>query len=171
MGFQFLEKHPKTSKKYLKSSIIISDTSSLIALDRINKTEILKQTFTFIFTTPEVRNEFGNLPSWVIIKEVSDRSKQKQLENSVDKGEASTIALALEIKNSVLLIDEKKGRKLAKSLDIKIIGTLKALLIAKERGVISEIKPLLEELRSQKFRFSKLLLNEVLVQAKEYPIE
>lgn len=105
------------------SKVIISDTSCLIALDRIKRLEILKQLFTTIIVTLEIRSEFGSLPERIAIKQVTNLSKQKHFEMSVEKGEASSIALALEIPNSILIIDEKKGRGLAQSLHLEIIGT------------------------------------------------
>jgi uncharacterized protein len=85
----------------------------------------------------------------------------------LDKGEASVIALALEIENSVIIIDEKKGRKIAKNLNLEVIGSLKVLLIARKKGVISRIYPILQELGSQNFRFSKKLVTQALIEANE----
>ena len=62
----------------------------------------------------------------------------------VDIGEASSIALALEIPQATLVIDERKGRKIAKELNLKIIGTLKVLLKAKENGVISSVQEIID---------------------------
>ncbi len=61
----------------------------------------------------------------------------------MDEGEASAIALALETKNCFLIIDEKKGRKLAENLHLKIAGTLQILLSAKSKGIISSLAQLL----------------------------
>jgi predicted nucleic acid-binding protein len=45
---------------------IISDTSCLILLDKIDEIHLLKKLFGSIITTPEVADEFGlPLPSWV----------------------------------------------------------------------------------------------------------
>lgn len=119
------------------SILIISDTSCLIALERINRLDLLKDLFQQIVTTIEVQEEFGKkLPGWVKIVEVQNTVKLQELEILLDKGEASTIALALETGKSILIIDEKKGRKVAKSLKIEIIGTLKIIQMAKQKGII-----------------------------------
>ena len=152
----------------MTNKIIISDASCLIALDRINQLDLLQKIFTTILTTEEVQKEFGEpLPVWITIKQVKDSSKVKELETIVDKGEASAIALALEINDSVLIIDEKKGRKLAKQLDIHIIGTLKILLIAKKKEIIPSIKNIIEQLEKNNFRFSQSIINEILNDAGE----
>ena len=150
------------------SKIIISDTSCLIALDRIKQLELLHRTFTSIITTNEVQAEFGStLPSWISIHDVKDTNKLRELESIIDKGEASAIALALETNDSVLIIDERKGRKLARELNINIIGTLKILLIAKKKGIVPSVKQLIEQLEKNNFRFSKPIINEILKEAGE----
>jgi predicted nucleic acid-binding protein len=150
------------------SKVVISDTSCFIAFDRINQIELLHKIFDSVLTTHNVLKEFGkNLPPWVIIAEPANQSKQVELEGILDKGEASAIALALEIKNSLIIIDEKKGRRIAKSLDLEVIGSLKVLLIAKQKGIIKAIYPLIQELESQNFRFSKVLVEQALIEADE----
>lgn len=85
----------------------------------------------------QVVSEYGqSLPSWISIKEIQNQSKFEEINQIVDKGEASAIALALETQNSILIIDERKGRKLARELNLEIIGTLRVLLLAKQKGII-----------------------------------
>lgn len=150
------------------NKVVISDTSCFIALDRINKLEILHHLFDTILTTPSVQQEFGKaLPSWISIKEATNHDKIIELEAILDKGEASAIALALQMKDSVIIIDEKKGRKIAKSYNLQVIGSLKVLLIAKQKGVIDKIYPIIQELESENFRFSKVIVDQVLSEANE----
>src|SRR5205814_5775333 len=104
----------------------------------IARLDILYKTFPITITTKEVYKEFGgHLPSWISIRPVIDQARKNNLASIVDEGEASAIALALETKHSLLIIDEKKGRKLAAELQLEFIGTLQLLLIAKEKGVIT----------------------------------
>ena len=80
---------------------IISDTSCLILFDKIGALDILHKTYGEITLTPEVSKEYGkSLPHWVKIVSVKNKSKQKEFEKLVDLGEASAIALALELPNS-----------------------------------------------------------------------
>lgn len=150
------------------NTVIISDTSCLIALDRINKLEILNQLFAVIITTPDVQSEFKKeLPAWIHLQNVKDIDKFNELKNLVDLGEASAIALAIETDSSVLIIDEKKGRQVARNFNIPIIGTLKIILLAKKKGIIPLIKPVIEELELNKFRFSKSLITQTLIEGEE----
>ena len=90
-------------------SILITDTSCFITLDKIDAFEILRQTFKHVITTPEIMQEFGSeLPDWIEIKQVKDTIIENVFKESVDEGEASAIALAIETFNSILIIDDLK---------------------------------------------------------------
>jgi predicted nucleic acid-binding protein len=91
---------------------IISDTSCLIALTNIGELELLKKVYDEITTTSEVENEYGEkLPAWIKIKNPKDKLRQQILELQIDKGEASIIALALEIPKSIIIVDDDKEER------------------------------------------------------------
>ncbi len=137
---------------------IISDTSCLILLDKIGELEILNKLFGTIITTTEVASEFGQpLPSWVQIKQPSDNNYQLIIEASVDKGEASAIALAIELDDCLLIIDDLKGRKFANQLGLTIIGTIGVIVDAILAGIIPSIKPILTKIKSINFRITEQL--------------
>jgi predicted nucleic acid-binding protein len=143
--------------------IIISDTSCLIALSNIGLLHILNDLYGEVIITSEVSSEFGSkLPDWIIIHEVKDRLKQKDIENRLDKGEASSIALALEIPNAILIIDEIKGRNIAKSLNIEIIGTVGILLLANNKGLINDVLSVILKLVNKGFRLSDKLIDKLI---------
>jgi len=147
----------------LEKQVIISDTSCLILLDKIDELHLLNKIYGELWTTQEVAQEFLKpLPKWIIIKAVLDEKYQKLLETQIDLGEASAIALAVETENSLLLLDDLKARKLAKSLDLKITGTLGVINKAKELDLIPKIKPLIDKLLQTDFRISENLINELL---------
>ncbi len=151
------------------NKVIISAASCLIALDEIGQIEFLKSVFPQIVTTNEVSAEFGKeLPTWISIKALQNSAKRNELELVLDAGEASAIALALENpKQSILIIDEKKGRKIAKQYNLEIIGTLRVLLLAKQNGVIPSVKNLVAELTRKRFRFTNAVVNQILEEANE----
>ena len=77
--------------------VIISDTSCLILLDKIGELELLYKLFGHIVVTTEIAKEFKKeLPYWCSIVEPTNKTYQKILEASLDKGEASAIAFPIE---------------------------------------------------------------------------
>ena len=85
----------------------------------------------------------------------------------MDKGEASAIALSFEIEDSILILDDMKGRKFAEGLNLRYSGTFGLLLKAKQIGVIKEVKPLLEKIRKTNFRFNEKLFEILIEQSGE----
>jgi len=147
---------------------IISDTSCLILLDKIGELELLHKLFGTIITTTEVANEYGNhLPQWVELKEPNDKNCQAIIEASVDRGEASAIALALEFEDCLLIIDDLKGRKFATGLGLKITGTLGIIIEAKLAGYIASVKPILAKIKETNFRLTDTIEMILLLKAEE----
>ncbi|MGI8543471.1 MAG: DUF3368 domain-containing protein [Aridibacter sp.] len=147
----------------MNREIVIADSSCLIVLENIQELSLLKKLFGEILITQDVKNEFGlELPKWIKIRTVKDQSRVDALALVLDKGEASAIALSMETAESVLIIDEKKGRRIAQELNIKIIGTLGIILKAKENGLISSIEDILEKLENADFRISPSLKKKIL---------
>lgn len=137
---------------------IISDTSCLILLDKIGELEILHHLFGKIITTKEVAAEFGDdLPIWIEIVNPLNKSYQATIEATLDKGEASAIALAVELDDCLLIIDDLKGRKFALQLGLHITGSLGVLIEAKLAGHIPSLKPILQKIRQTNFRLSENL--------------
>jgi len=150
------------------SDILISDTSCLILLSKIDKVDLLQSVGLRVYITPAIAKEYGKeLPSWIKIKEPANIHYCKILEIDVDAGEASAIALSLEMKNAILIIDDLKGRKLADKLGLKYSGTFGLILRAKKSGVIPSVKPILEKVKSTDFRFSDDLFDYTLKEAGE----
>ncbi len=147
---------------------IISDTSCLILLEKIGELELLYQLFGIIITTPEVATEFGlPLPHWVEIKKATDEHYQSIIEVSIHKGEASAIALAIELNDCLLIIDDLKARKFAAQLGLSIIGTIGIIVDAKLAGIIPSVKPILKKIKQTNFRISDKLEALILQKSKE----
>lgn len=100
---------------------IISDTSCLITLTNIGEIDLLRLTYGKIITTQIIADEFAEaLPSWIEIKSPSDNTIQSILELQLDKGEASAITLALELKNSTVILDTIKPVSSLKNLKLSL---------------------------------------------------
>lgn len=148
--------------------IIISDASCLILLDKIGHIEILQRLFGEIVTTNEVSREFDQpLPKWIKLQEPTDKNYQTIIEASLDKGEASAIALAVEQDDCLLIIDDMKGRQFAMQLRLNITGTLGVIVTAKKAGLLKSVKPILEQIKQTNFRMSEKVEQEILQKAGE----
>ena len=84
----------------------------------------------------------------------------------VDAREAEAIALAGE-KNCLLISDDKQARAAAKRLSVVVIGTVGVLVRAKQNGVVSAIKPILDDLELNSFFISQALREEALKLVRE----
>ena len=134
---------------------IISDTSCFIVLANIGELDLLQKVYGKIITTIEVATEYGEpLPDWVEVEKVNDNYKQQLLEMQVDRGEASALALALEMPDSTVILDDYRGRKVAEKLKINYTGTIGVIVKAKIKGIISSIKPLLAKIKETNFRLT-----------------
>lgn len=135
---------------------MISNTSCLIALSNIEMLEVLRQVYGAVLVTNEVAAEFGEpLPGWLHAVPVQDGKALRILRSSVDLGEASTIALAMERGgDATMILDDLKARKLARSLELRFTGTIGVLIKAKQLGHDISLEDCLERFRACGFRLS-----------------
>jgi len=86
---------------------------------------------------------------------------------SLDKGEAEVLALAKQLRADLILVDEEKARKSAVIAGYDVMGLLGLFILAKKFGFIDQIRPLIGELRRNKFRVSERVVSETLKRAGE----
>ena len=142
--------------------IVIADASCLITLDNIDETALLPKLYEQILVTPEVAAEVGaSLPDWVQQRSGSNTSLIKQLTVNLEIGEATSIALALETPDCLLIIDEKKGRRTAIELGLQITGTIGILMEGIEKRLIDSPETLVDRLEQAGFRFSETLKSNI----------
>ena len=148
--------------------VVISDTSCFIVLINIHEMDLMNKLYGMVTTTPEIINELGHsLPEWVKVQAPSNTIKQRELESIVDKGEASAIALALEIANSLIVLDDLRARVIAEDLGLEVTGTLGVIVKCKREGIITSIKPIIDKLRATDFRLTDELEHFALMEAGE----
>ena len=148
--------------------VAISDSTTLIILLGLNKMEYLENIFKKILIPKTVYEEISYknsviLPNFIKIKELVNRDILEDLNLLLDKGESEAIALALQEKLP-LIIDEKRGRKVAMNLNIKILGLLGVLYLNVKKGFAKkkEIEDFLKLAIESGYRISDKLINEML---------
>ena len=149
--------------------VIISDTSCLIVLRKLNRLDLLRDLYGTITVTDVIADEFGmDLPDWFTIVNVPESPSLTDLEKRLDPGEASAIRLTQMTPDSLLIIDEAKGRAVAQEMALPLIGTLGLLIKAKEAGLLESLKPILTRIRTETdFRFSGAVEIAILRKADE----
>jgi predicted nucleic acid-binding protein len=129
--------------------IVVSDTSPLTALLTVGQDELLTKLFGEV-VPPAVKSELlkthSTLPVWLLVRSLRDDRKARIYCQSVDRGEAEAIALAEELQANHLLIDERKGRRLAQQQGLPVVGLLGIVLIAKQTQLIPSARELLDKL-------------------------
>lgn len=73
----------------------------------------------------------------------------RAMQRELDKGEAEAIALTIQLNADWFLIDEREGRKAAKSMELKVVGVLGALLKAKREKRLGSLKQAMDRLREK----------------------
>jgi predicted nucleic acid-binding protein len=107
--------------------------------------------------------------SWITRESMKDRAFVNQLPARLHLGEREAIALAKE-RGAALLVDEREARRAASQLSINVMGSLRVLKEAKGRGIISQVKPILDELIATGICISDALYNVFLHDAGEAEI-
>jgi uncharacterized protein len=159
--------------------IVVSDASAVTSLAAIGQLSLLERLFGTVVIPEAVFRELTDLPdqpggaevqshSWISVRAPADRIRVASLRSKLDSGEAEAIVLAIELRADLLVMDERLGREVATTLGLKLIGTVGILLAAKERGYLSAVKPVLQELIDKaRFRVGRALFRAVLIAAGE----
>lgn len=133
--------------------IVVSDTSPLTALLTVGEIHILRELFGEVVipgaVETELRRSHAVIPDWIRVQIVQNRSEVARFMQSVDLGEAEAIVLAEQLHADYLLMDERKGRRLAVQEGLSVIGLLGAVILARKRQLIPSARALLERLERE----------------------
>jgi predicted nucleic acid-binding protein len=152
--------------------MLVSNTGPLIALSHIGRLDILRALFSVITVADSVRREiigsahkpaadlFTDHP-WIQVAP-DPAMPDIWLATVLDAGEAATIALAVRENPTFVLIDERKGRRIAEQIyRLPLIGTAGILLRARMRGLIPAVRPLLLELQAKGYHLKSRLIDQI----------
>ncbi|RUM73632.1 MAG: hypothetical protein DSZ11_05475 [Sulfurovum sp.] len=123
--------------------LIISDSTTIITLLNIDRLDVLGNIFSLVYVPKKVYEEIVIDEQIVldeaffVIKEIEDIKLYRLLLKSLDEGESEAIVLAKEMELS-LIIDEKKGRKIASNLGINIFGFIGLLILNYKNGLLTQ---------------------------------
>jgi len=97
--------------------------------------------------TDEIRGAIS--VGWLRQVNLEDDRVARALRRELDDGEAEAIALALQLKIQSILMDERDGRSVAKSMGLVPIGVIGVLVRAKQSGSIDSVKAALNKLKNE----------------------
>ena len=158
--------------------LIIADAGPLIAFARLQQLELLTQLFERVMVTDEVFNECtcrtAFMESALIQQAVKNLLLHRcaapdshfELALHVDPGEASAIAAAVELGCGVLM-DDKAGRRMAQNFGLATIGTVGVLVLAKQKKLIPQLQPLLQQLTQTGYFLGDNLISSALLAVGE----
>jgi predicted nucleic acid-binding protein len=131
--------------------LIVSDTSPILNLVAVGRLELLRDLYGSIVIPPAVSAElYANgiflTADWVEVIEPGNRAAVDGLRAELDAGESEAIVLAQQLKASLLLMDERLGRRAAIQLGLDVTGLLGILAEGKKRGLINLCAPLLDSM-------------------------
>ncbi len=140
--------------------IVVSNTSPLTNLTIIGQFDLLRRRYGEIDIPEAVWDELnaGGVTwpgrdavaeaTWIKRHTVGNKTAVAALLDDLDRGEAESIVLALELGADLLLLDEADGRHHAQRLGLHVTGVIGTLRAAKEKRLIGAVRPHLDALRS-----------------------
>lgn len=142
---------------------VVSNTSPILNLAIIEELSLLREQFGEVLIPGAVLEELRveeNLPGsqgvrdaikagWIRIEAVKQDPLVTAMQRDLDKGEAEAIALAIQVNAEWVLMDERDGRKAARSMKLKVIGVLGILLKARRGGRLRSLKQAMDRLREK----------------------
>ena len=159
--------------------IVVSDTTPISEIAKIGRLTLLRDVYQRVIIPQEVYDEVmagpGSIPaamrsvSWIEVLTVSDANKMLALHLStrLGLGECAAITLAEEMGAERLLIDDRAGRREAMARGLPVTRTIGTLLVAKQLGIIANVRDVLDDLRAHGTRISEGLYRDALAAASE----
>jgi predicted nucleic acid-binding protein len=158
--------------------LVVADSGPVISLAVIGKLDLLEIIYGEACISEAVWQEVSryidplNIPQARILEgKVKKLTASNPFAGLMDSGEAEAAALCLELKADYLIIDDRVARRVAESYSIQCLGTLAVLAKAKELKLISALRPLFLDLLSHNRYYKKQLLNSILADYGEAPLD
>lgn len=155
---------------------VIVNSTPVIGLANIGRLDVLRQMYGTItipqavfdeIKSPSVQRQVNANRDWICVEQINDASQKQMYRAKLHAGEVEVMILAQEKKADLVILDDNAAKKTAKFLGLRVIGTLGILVLAKKRGYIKEVSPVLDALKRDGFFVSDDLCDLVLRQADE----
>jgi uncharacterized protein len=160
------------------SGPVVCNTGPILGLFRVGRVDLLPRLFPRVLVPRAVVNELLLAPFADVAElqrelgafSIVDLPSQPDplLLTELDAGEAAVITLARSMGGAGIVMDERKGRRVARLVyGLPVKGTCGLLVAAKHRGLVSTVKPLLAGMRAKGYFLGSQLVAECLRQSDE----
>ncbi|MBI5016838.1 MAG: DUF3368 domain-containing protein [Deltaproteobacteria bacterium] len=163
------------------TAVVVADAGPLIGLGRVGRLPLLRLLYGALLIPPRVLEELdvgsgrpgatavaqALAEGWLQVRSIGDPSGLSRLSGLVDAGEAEALVLAEEVVLRFLLIDDRRGRAVARRRGLTVVGTGGVLLAAKKKGLQEAVGLVVAELAATGYRLSPELRARLLALAGE----
>ena len=141
--------------------IVVSNSSPIMNLAAVGQLDLLRTLYGRLIIPQAVYEEIAiagkgrpgandvEVADWIEARAPANRSVVTALLSELDRGEAEVLALAVEISAALVLLDERLARRVAARFGLRFVGLLGVLIEAKAKGLLLQIRPILDQLISQ----------------------
>lgn len=158
--------------------IVISDTTPVTSLLKADRLELLRELYGTVLMPEAVYKELTENPVYIKEAEIIKKThflSVARVENTtsvnilraitgLDAGESEALILYGEQRADLLLMDERKGRSVAKQLNIMFMGTVGILMLAFDKNLLQaeEVNLCLDSMITNGIRLDKKICNMVM---------
>lgn len=158
---------------------VIVNSTPIIALSSIDSLFLLREIYGIVIVPMAVKTEIGvkskskannqldASSEWIQIEKIKNMAQKQIFKTQLHDGEVEVMILGQELNADLLIIDDYMAREYAKYLGFKVIGTAGIILLAKSKGLIKQVKPLIDKLIANGIYISNRLYSEIMKIAGE----
>lgn len=162
----------------MKNGLVVADSGPIFSLALVDKLYLLDALFDKVIIAQAVWDEITMDSSKPFHYRIATYFQDKKIKIQgfndltfvMDYGESESLILFKEQKANFLLIDDKKARTIAENFNVNCIGTIGLLSIAKDKGLITALRPIFIAFTANNRYYSINLLNAILIQNEEVEI-
>lgn len=162
----------KSSQKSLIAENWVVNSSPVIALGRVGQVELITRLPQKAIIPQAVKEELLNAPKGDPARTAVESGLFEIIETpppppeilawDLGKGETAVLSYALSAPDWVAILDDDAARRCARSLSIRLTGTLSVVILAKQHGLIESAAQVLHALQNNEFRLDDAVIREAL---------
>ena len=151
--------------------MLVVDAGPLINLGTLDLLQVLLAMDPDVVVPPavwrEVVEDGGGRPGAAAVAALADQLRRvaplgvRPIEG-LGAGETEVLAVALELEDATVVLDDGRARRAAREAGLHVVGTLGLLALAKQHGHLSEVRPHVVRLLETNWWFGRRLLDAFL---------